>query len=161
MYPISIKENHLNRSCYCLWDVQSTDRSAAMAELLCSDPGLGEHTRELLLRALEAREHAGATLVSPGISMPHCRSFLVEDFLVILGRSRKGVPWPDEPARLIVLFVSPVKPSGPQEHMELIKHLATKIGESGQKLFNAKSEGELARMLGFTLAGSGTDEPGS
>jgi len=142
----------LDRSCYCLWDLQSTDRSSTLSEMLSCVAQTGEHSRELLLRALEARELAGATIVAPGTAMPHCRSILVDDFVVVLGRSREGVSWPEERVRLIILFISPVKPSGPQEHMELIKHLAGKIGESGQeKLFKASSSKQLADMLGFQL----------
>jgi fructose PTS system EIIA component len=150
-----VKENHLNRSCYCVWELQSTDRSSAVAELLSIIPQMGEHSRELLHRALEAREQAGATVVSPGISMPHCRSILVDDFVVILGRSAKGVSWPDDQVRLVILFISPVKPSGPQEHMELIKHLAGKITENGTKLFKAQNQAGLADLLGFQLDGTG------
>jgi mannitol/fructose-specific phosphotransferase system IIA component (Ntr-type) len=152
----------LDRSCYCLWDLQSTDRSPALQEMLALVAQVGEHSRELLLRALEARELAGATVVAPGVSMPHCRSILVDDFVIVVGRSRKGVSWPDDPVKLIVLFISPVKPSGPQEHMDLIKHMAGKLGESGtNKLFSASSAGQLAKLLGFQLAESRADAPGS
>lgn len=148
----------MDRSCYCLWDLQSTDRSQALQEMLGLVAQVGEHSRELLLRALEARELAGATVVAPGVSMPHCRSILVDDFVVVVGRSRKGVSWPDDPVKLVLLFISPVKPSGPQEHMDLIKHLAGRLGDnSSEKLFAASSARQLAQLLGFQLIEGGSD----
>lgn|GEM_PF-424004 len=152
----------MDRSCYCLWDLQSTDRFPALQEMLALVTQLGEHSRELLLRALETRELAGATVVAPGVSMPHCRSILVDDFVIVVGRSGKGVGWPDEPVKLVILFISPVKPSGPQEHMDLIKHLAGRLGENGpEKLFAAAGAGQLAQLLGFQLAEGGADASGS
>lgn len=152
----------MNRSCYCVWDLQSTDRSSALSELLSRTPHTGSHTRELLLRALEAREAAGATLVSEDIAMPHCRSTLVEDLVIILGRSPAGIGWPEEPARTIILFITPVRPSGPQEHLELISHIADRIRNSpAGGLAGAAGPSELAGMLGFELTEDGPDASGS
>jgi mannitol/fructose-specific phosphotransferase system IIA component (Ntr-type) len=124
---------------------------------------LGERPRELLAGALESREHAGATIVQDSIAMPHCRSILVDDFAIVLGRAPKGIGWPDKKINLIILFISPVKPSGPQEHMDLIRHLVKSIkGKKGrEKLSKVDTPGEMARHFGFELIEGESDETGS
>jgi mannitol/fructose-specific phosphotransferase system IIA component (Ntr-type) len=120
-----------------------------------------ERPRELLLGALESREQAGATVIQEGIAMPHCRSILVDDFEIVVGRSVRGIGWPDDSVRLVILFVSPVKPTGPQEHMELIRHLVQSIKAAGpKKLFEAGSPSEITEYLDLELIESGADEPG-
>lgn len=121
----------MKRQCSsCNWSLSSTDRASALSEIL-GGLSLGRPSRELLTIALETREQAQPTIVFPGIAMPHCRSILVDDFVILLGRSEKGIPWPDDPVHMIIMFISPVKPTGPQEHMELIKHLAKQLKDGG------------------------------
>lgn len=116
----------------------------------------------MLLKALQTREQAGATLVTPGIAMPHCRSILMDDFMIVTGRSAAGIPWPDEKASVVVLFISPVKLSGPQEHMDLIAHLASHMKTNGPgKLTGAGSPEALAGLLGLELIQGGNDASGS
>lgn len=138
----------MKRSCSCFnWNLASTDRVSALSEIL-NGLALGKPSRELLAIALETREHAQPTIVFPGIAMPHCRSILVDDFVILLGRSEKGIPWSDEPVHLIIMFISPVKPTGPQEHMELIKHLAKQLKDGGaEALLAAGTAGEAAAIL--------------
>ena len=101
-------------------------------------------------------------MVHDGISMPHCRSILVDDFLIAVGRSSDGVGWPDEKVKIVILFISPVKPGGPQEHSELIKHFATSLRKGGaEKLFEAEGPEELAELLGLETAESEAHESGS
>ena len=149
-------------SSYCIWDLSSTDRTSALFEMLQALP-LGERPRELLAGALESREQAGATIVQDGIAMPHCRSILVDDFAIVLGRATNGIGWPDKKVNLIILFISPVKPSGPQEHMDLIRHLVKSIkGKRGkEKLSRVETSGEMARHFNFELIEGDSDETGS
>lgn len=146
----------MNKSCYCVWDLQSTDRESALSELLSSVPRIGSHSREMLLKALQIREQAGATLVTPGIAMPHCRSILMDDLVIAIGRSASGIPWPEEPAGVVVMFISPVKLSGPQEHMNLIAHLANQMKTNGPEMItSADSPERLAGLLGLSLIQGG------
>lgn len=147
----------MRRHCICKWDLESSERSGAISELLCQIPDLEKRRRQLLQNALESREQAGATVVHEGISMPHCRSILVDDFLVAIGRSSKGVGWPEEKVRIVILFISPVKPGGPEEHTELIKHFASRLRDGGaEKVFAAESPEGLADLLGLEIQESET-----
>jgi mannitol/fructose-specific phosphotransferase system IIA component (Ntr-type) len=129
--------------------------------MLGSIPGR-ERPRELLLGALESREQAGPTVVQEGIALPHCRSILVDEFEIVVGRSATGIGWPDDVVKLIILFISPVKPTGPQRHMELIRHLVQSIRTAGpEKLFAAGSPKEIMDYLCLEMIESEGDEPGS
>lgn len=144
----------MERSCRCVWKLSATDRKSAIRELLDSLP-LPEKTNDLLTRALETREQAGPTLIRTGISLPHCRSLLVDDFHLSVGRSEKGVDWHEQKVNLVILMISPVSPGGPQQHMELMKHLASRLRETGlEGVMKAGSPEELVALLGFELEGS-------
>ncbi|MBN1433586.1 PTS sugar transporter subunit IIA [Candidatus Fermentibacterales bacterium] len=141
----------MERRCRCVWKLSSTDRKAAVRELLDTLP-LADKTKDLLTRALETREQAGPTVIRTGISLPHCRSLLVDDFQIAVGRSVKGVEWHGQKVNVVILMISPVTPGGPQQHMELMKHIATRIRDSGLKgITGAGTPEKLAGVLGFEL----------
>lgn len=146
----------MKKRCYCKWNLMSTDRSSSIAELLDVVPSFDERRKSLLLTALESREQAGATVVHESISMPHCRSILVDDFEIVLGRSKKGVGWPEEKVELVILFISPVTPKSPEEHTQLIKQFADRIKDGGaKKIFAAEDCSELAELLDLELLDGG------
>lgn len=148
----------MERQCLVKWDLSSTSREDAISEIL-EEFSFQRTTRDLLQTALETREAAEPTVVHEGIAMPHCRSILVDDFMIALGRSGGGIPWPEEPVAMIILFITPVRPTGPSEHMELIKHLAKTLRSGGaEKLLSAESAAEAASVLKFDYEGNCTNE---
>ena len=153
------EESLLKRQCsHSNWNIASGDRRSAIYELLAGVE-VSDASRELLSVALETRECAEPTIVHPGIAMPHCRSILVDDIIVVLARSERGIPWPDEMVNVIILFISPVKPTGSQKHMELIRHLARYLRNGGAEvLLEAGSAGEAAAVLRLDMHGSEEDE---
>lgn len=148
----------MKRECLGKWDMCSKNREDAITELL-KEFSFQKTTESLIQTALETRELAGPTIVHEGIAMPHCRSILVDDFMIIIGKSEEGIPWPEENVTVIILFITPVKPSGPIEHMELIKHLAKTLRSGGaEKILSASSSSEAASILKFEHEGNQTDE---
>ncbi len=148
----------MNRQCLVKWEVSADTREEAICELL-DEFSFRETTRELLRIALETREVAQPTIVHEGIAMPHCRSILVDDFMIVLGRSEQGIPWPDDEVNLIILFISPVKATGPAEHLELIKHLVKVLRSGGaEKALAAKTPEEIAKILKFDYKKAASDE---
>lgn len=137
--------------------MKAGSRGEALEELLDALP-MNPNSRKLIHGALEMREQAGPTTIVPGISIPHCRSILVDDLTVVVGRSPKGVPWPEEAARVIILFISPVRPDGPHEHLAFISHVATRIKKSNEAVLNASSAGSLLELLGLEPISGGVDE---
>lgn len=128
--------------------LESVDRNGVLEELLKLFP-FGEQTAGLLYGALEVREQVGATVVHKGIALPHCRSILVDQLSIAVGRSEKGIPWPQEKVNTVILFVSPVKPSGPEDHAAFLSHIAGRIKKSGDELASAGSLEKLFELLGF------------
>lgn len=147
----------LKYSASCVFDMKAGSRGEALEELLDALP-MNPNSRKLIHGALEMREQAGPTTIVPGISIPHCRSILVDDLTVVVGRSPKGVPWPEEAARVIILFISPVRPDGPHEHLAFISHVATRIKKSNEAVLNASSAGSLLELLGLEPVSGGVDE---
>ena len=148
----------MERKCFCKWEMISKNRENAIEELL-NEFSFQKTTKNLLQNALETRELAEATIVHEGIAMPHCRSILVDEFKIIIGKSNSGIPWPSKRIKVIILFISPVKPSGPSEHMELIKHLAKTLRSGGaEKILSAGSPSEAASVLKFSYGGNQKDE---
>ena len=131
--------------------LDSTTRNDAVDELL-ELFAFGGKTRRLLAGALEVREQVGATVVHKGVSLPHCRSILVDHLSVAVGRSKAGIPWPKEKVHTVILFISPVKPGGPEEHAAFLSHIAGCIRKSGDELASAGSMEKLFELLDFELA---------
>ncbi len=127
--------------------MSSKNWKSAISELL-REFSFKTTTENLLQTALETRELADPTVIHEDIAIPHCRSILVDDFMIIIGKSENGIPWPKEKVNVIILFITPVKPSGPSEHMELIKHLAKALRSGGaEKVLSAGSPAEAASVL--------------
>lgn len=138
--------------------MSSKNREDAIEELL-EEFSFQRTTKNLLQTALETRELAESTIVHENIAMPHCRSILVDDFMIVIGKSSTGIPWPKKIVKIIILFISPVKPSGPSEHMELIKHLAKTLRSGGaEKILSAGSPSEAVSILKFSYKGNHKDE---
>jgi len=143
----------LDRHCRIKWNMTSTSLEEAISELL-DEFQFQRTTRTLLQTALETREMAEPTMVHEGIAMPHCRSILVDDIMIALGRSASGIPWPERGVRMIILFITPVKPTGPSEHLELIKHIAQTLRSGGaEELLSASGPDEAASIFKFTYGG--------
>lgn len=148
----------LKYSAYCVSDLKACSRSDALEELLEFIP-INANSRKLIHGALEMREQAGPTTISPGISIPHCRSILVDDLTVVVGRSTGGVPWPEEPVKVMIMFISPVRPDGPHEHLAFISHIASRIKKSAEAVLNASSAESMLELLGMERKLGGVDEP--
>jgi len=78
---------------------------------------------------------------------------------VVVGRSIRGVPWPEESVKVMVMFISPVKPDGPHEHLAFISHVASRIKKSAEAVLNASSAESLLELLGMERKLGGVDEP--
>ncbi|MBC8428750.1 MAG: PTS sugar transporter subunit IIA [FCB group bacterium] len=141
----------MNRLCNIIWNLSSTDRSSVISELI-ENISISSNVRKLLCIALETRELADPTIVLDGIAIPHCRSILVDDFVIVVGRSVKGIPWPDKKVNIFILFLSPVKQGGPSEHTKLLAHIARRLkGGGAEKILTAESPEEIAELLKFKI----------
>ena len=63
---------------------------------------------ETALKAIRAREETGATVIAPGLAIPHARMAGLPSIVAAVGICPSGVAHPsEEPLRLFVLFLSP------------------------------------------------------
>ena len=61
------------------------------------------------LEELRTREAINSTYAADGIAFPHARTKLVDEIVLVIGRSETGIPWTDngEIAQLIFLIALP------------------------------------------------------
>jgi mannitol/fructose-specific phosphotransferase system IIA component (Ntr-type) len=59
----------------------------------------------------------------------------------------------------MIMFISPVKPDGPHEHLAFISHVASRIKKSAEAILNASNSESLLSLLGMELILGGVDEP--
>jgi mannitol/fructose-specific phosphotransferase system IIA component (Ntr-type) len=104
-------------------DLKATTKAEVlreMAKLLKLSPAAQKN----LMTTLLAREELGSTGVGNGIAIPHCRSLIVSELVVAVGRSKSGVSFQsmdNKKANLFFLIVaSPVRDPN-QYHIALAK----------------------------------------
>ncbi len=131
----------------CKFDLSSSTRNDAVEELLELFP-FGVKTRSLLGRCPRGKGAGRGNGGSQGIALPHCRSILVDRLTIAVGRSGKGIGWPEEKVHTIILFISPVKPNGPEEHSAFLNHIAGCIRSSGD-LLDRRIPWKAFRAAGF------------
>ena len=136
------------------FELSASSRDEVIKELLDLF-SVGEKSRGLLAVALDIREKVGATVVHSSIALPHCRSILVDKLTIAVGKSSAGIPWPEEKVNTVVLFISPVNLTAPQEHSKFLAHIAGKIKNSGDKIIASSNQDELLKLLGFQLEKQG------
>jgi PTS system nitrogen regulatory IIA component len=88
--------------------------------------------RKALLQTLQAREEIGSTAVGGGIAIPHCRSLVVGEVLVAVGRSARGINFRASDRKRVKLFFLIVAPPA---------------GDPGDYLIVLGSIARLARLL--------------
>lgn len=107
------------------------------------------------LRAVLDREKLGATIILPGVAMPHARLDLLDAPRVALATSRHGIDFNAEgeaPARLVVLILTPK--ADPGAYLRLVAalsrvlsvpHLLSRlvVGESPQQIRSILHETDL------------------
>jgi len=91
-------------------DLCSTEGTGAIRELheqLCRARTVREPA--LLLYDLLQRHAMGSSCIDAEVAMPHARTFAVDDFAVVIGRSAAGIAFDGDHrlVRLVVLVVGP------------------------------------------------------
>jgi mannitol/fructose-specific phosphotransferase system IIA component (Ntr-type) len=90
-------------------DLKSTTKDGVLEELV-KLLRLSKPAREALLKTLRSREELGSTGVGKGIAIPHCRSLVVSEVTVAVGRSKKGISFKSMDKKCAFLFFLIVAP---------------------------------------------------
>jgi len=114
-------------------------REEILKELVGPLP-LNEKAKSLLLRMLKEREKLGSTGIGKGIAIPHCRSLLLNQLMMTVGKTKKGIDFDaidKKPVFLFFLIVAPPRDPGNQYLLTLgkIAQIA-KIMKRDDKLFS-------------------------
>ena len=103
----------------------ATDKTAALRELTQLLADLAGVPLEPLLRAIEERERVLSTGIGHGIAIPHAKSPLVTELVLVAGTSPAGIPFEaldGDPVRLLFLLIGPESAAG--DHVKALSRIA-------------------------------------
>jgi len=112
-----------------LGDLEATDADGVLRALaeLAAPAIAGVGPIDLAARFAE-REQLGSTALGGGVAMPHCRCPELDRALLLIARSRQGVPFgaaDDLPVRLFVAVATPA--ASPAEHLRTLARLSRRL----------------------------------
>ncbi len=105
-----------------------------------------------LFNDLWNREKRATMALGRGVALPHVRTMQAKDLVMAVGMAHDGVPWdaPDgEPVKLFFAIVAP--PYEDKTYLRLYQAIGRMFEEqegSGERLLEARSAGEVIRILG-------------
>lgn len=110
-----------------------------------------------LEKAVLHREKLLSTGIGLGISVPHARLEMCEDFYVALGIAKHGIDWnaiDNEPVRLIAMVVGPQDRQ--RDYLQLLSQLTLFLRDdtNRKRLLAAECSSELASVLEQSLFSS-------
>lgn len=105
---------------------------------------------ETVLRAIEERESVLSTGVGFGVAIPHARSSVVRELVIVGGVSAEPVPYDSidgEPVRLFFLIVGPESSAG--LHVKILSRIARLVRRDGVRrhLVEARTPDEFYHVL--------------
>jgi PTS system nitrogen regulatory IIA component len=106
--------------------------------------------REAAYEAVMDREQKMSTGMKHSIAIPHGKSITISDLVACIGISDKPVDFDsldNEPCRIFIMTLSPVDKTGP--HLQFLAEISLlfKSSEKRQEILNAKSPGEIIKVL--------------
>lgn len=125
------------------------DALRRLVEMAALDP----HVRDAdeLLTAVREREEVMSTAIGLGIAVPHARLRSVDDIVVTVGISRKGVDFQafdQRPVHVMVLVAAPE--NGHAAYMRVLARLSRVLKDDAVRdsLIQARDAEQVARILG-------------
>jgi nitrogen PTS system EIIA component len=106
--------------------LEAPNREAALAEMIAgiSSKMIPSRKKAQILELILQRERFGTTAIGEGVALPHCMAEGVEEPILLLGISRKGITYPSldgQAVHFIFMMVLPEKYLGRPERVELIR----------------------------------------
>jgi len=140
----------LKRGCI-IQELHAATREAALAELaaVLISPG-GTDDQEEMVKVLMARERLGSTGIGDGIAIPHGKIRGLDDLMIAIGRSSKGVDFnamDGKPVHLFFLLMAPENSSG--QHLKVLARISRLLKDNvlRKTLMEAESPDELFSLL--------------
>ena len=132
-------------------DLQSTDKSSALGELLEAIIHSDKITdAKKFSKAIRAREKLMSTGIGYGIAVPHARDHSILDFVMAMGRSKNGVKYEsidDQPVQLI--FMIGASDSQDKDYIKLLSRLVLRLKSDDlkNKILSADSPSEIYEII--------------
>ncbi len=132
-------------------ELKNNNKKGVLQELVGLFP-LDEKAKGILLETLKKREELGSTGVGKGIAIPHCRSLLVKDLHLVIGRSKKGVDFGALDGKQVHLFflivASPLEPTN--QYLIVLGKVAQIAREitKDKRILEIDEKSEFIRFLG-------------
>ncbi len=133
-------------------ELRSRRKESALAELVaCAHRAGFVRQDEALLRLLAIRETLGSSSPGRAFAVPAVRSLAVQESRIVIGRSRRGIPWnavDETPVSIVALLLSPAECPAPA-HLDLVIRLAgaLRLQRNRQKLLEAGAFDVIASWL--------------
>ncbi|HZJ87572.1 MAG TPA: PTS sugar transporter subunit IIA [Sphaerochaeta sp.] len=133
--------------------LQSTTKMAVIEELidtLVAVKGYSQAQHEEILDVILARERLGSTGIGGGIAIPHAKSEVVDEIVMVLGVSAEAIDFDSPDGELSKIFFLVIAPNRQvSAHVELLASIARTCSS---KVFrrlveNAKSSEEVIQLL--------------
>jgi len=136
---------------FIIKELKATTKEAALAELtavLTHAGGTVDHDETV--KVLMARERLGSTGIGDGIAIPHGKIHGLDDLMIAIGISNKGVDFnamDGKPVHLFFLLIAPENSSG--QHLKVLARISRLLKDNvlRKKLMEAESQDELFNLL--------------
>jgi PTS system nitrogen regulatory IIA component len=133
------------------------DRAAVLRELaeLLQERGL-VHDADELYDSLQEREELGSTALGAGVAVPHCKVKSLEQVVLSVGLSRRGVEFgaPDGvPVRILFLLLSPS--DAPVAHLQSLAAISKWVtkGCPCERMIQSDDPEDVYQLLGRNSLG--------
>ena len=136
-----------------LFELASSDRFGAIAELCGVVADTGGLTAETLVAEVHERERVMGTATGGGVAIPHARIESLQRPALAFGRSRNGVNWSahdGQPVHFVFLVLTPELQEGVQ--LQILQAIARGMTPSSRRQLVGATDAEALRStLGRTL----------
>lgn len=131
--------------------LKSDSKDGAIEELIDVLVAAGKiKDRKAAIKAVLEREKKMSTGLQNGIAIPHGKTDAIDALVASIGISPQGIPFESldgQPARIILLTVSPASRTGP--HIQFLADISRVLhnDQTRQKVLDAKSEDDVLDLL--------------
>lgn len=132
-------------------DLQSETKEEALDELLeviTRNELITDKSK--FIKAIKAREKLMSTGIGYGVAVPHARDKTVKDFVIAIGRSKKGIGYEsidDKPVQLIIMIGASDKQD--KDYIRLLARVVLRLKNEDlkNKILNAKNKEEIYSII--------------
>jgi fructose-specific phosphotransferase system IIA component len=121
-----------------------------MIDIAVKSGDIAQENRETISKSLFEREKSMSTGIGNGVAIPHCNVTSVDDIIIVLATSSKGVDFDSIdglPVKLAILLLVPK--SKLSQHIKTLANIARLMSDDTlrKKLFTVKTAEELIKEL--------------